>query len=55
MPSARSTTAVRASASRTMIDDTLAEVRAKAFDPALPPAAGALITELAARIEDRIP
>ncbi len=40
---------------RTMIDDTLAEVRAKAFDPALPPAAGALITELAARIEDRIP
>ena len=40
---------------RTVIDDTLAEVRAKAFDPALPPAASTLITELAARIEGRIP
>ena len=40
---------------RTLIDDTLAEVRAKAFDPALPPAAGALITQLAARMEDRVP
>ena len=38
-----------------LIDDTLAEVRTKAFDPALPPAAGALITELATRIEARIP
>ena len=40
---------------RAMIDDTLTKARAAARDTALSPAAGALITELAARIEERIP
>jgi geranylgeranyl diphosphate synthase type II len=40
---------------RAMIDGTLAEARMAARDTALSPAAGALITELAARIEERIP
>ncbi|MET0734509.1 MAG: polyprenyl synthetase family protein [Microbacterium sp.] len=40
---------------RVLVADTLADVRFAASDPTLPPRAGALLRELADRIEERVP
>lgn len=40
---------------RALVDETLTQARFAADDPALPPAAGALLREIAAKIESRVP